>query len=88
MYSSEKTPQEMGQALLTDIDFLEKRAAANEQQRNSVFKDPKMQEQFPLISPEARQYLAEAKAKAHKLLGDQPADGGGLPPGVTVKKLP
>lgn len=69
-FSPNATPQEMGQNLLTDIEFLEKQMEGNEQHRNMVFNNPKMQEQFPLVSPEARAQLNEAKVKAHKLVGD------------------
>ncbi len=69
-FSPNQTPQSMGKALLTDIDFLEKQMQGNEQHRNSVFTNPKMQEQFPLVSPEALEQLKQAKIKAHKLVGD------------------
>ncbi len=69
-FSPNQTPQSMGKALLTDIDFLEKQMQGNEQHRNSVFTNPKMQEQFPLVSPQALEQLNQAKIKAHKLVGD------------------
>ncbi len=96
------TPQSMGKTLLTDIAFIEKQIEGNEQQRDSVWKGTKLGSQFELASPEAHEQLNQAKIKAHKLVGDYeewakspegqkahgPGGGGGLPPGVTVKKLP
>ncbi len=69
-FSPNQTPQAMGQALLTDIEFLEKQMQGNEQHRNQVFTNPKMQQQFPLVSPQALEQLNQAKVKAHKLVGD------------------
>ena len=69
-FNPDATPQEMGNSLLTDIEFLEKQMEGNEQHRNSVFSDPKMAGKFPLVSPQALEQLNQAKVKAHKLLGD------------------
>ncbi len=69
-YSGASTPQEMGTALLSDIDFIEKQMAGNEQHRDAIWKDPKQRANFPLQSPEAIENLNQAKVKAHKLVGD------------------
>ncbi len=63
------TPQQLGQTLLTDIDFLEKQMEGNEQHRNAVWGD-KQAQKFPLVSPQALEQLNQAKIKAHKLVGD------------------
>ncbi len=82
-FSPNRTPQEMGKSLLTDIEFLQKQIEGNEQHRNQVFSDPKMAGKFPLASPEAVAQLNQAKVKAHKLVGDydewsQTPEGQGL----------
>ena len=69
-FASYSTPQQMGESLLTDIEFLEKQMEGNEQHRNAVFPKKEVQDQFPLVSPQAREQLNQAKAKAHKLIGD------------------
>ncbi len=89
------TPQEMGNSLLTDIEFLEKQMEGNEQHRNAVFPG-KMADKFPLVSPQALEQLNQAKVKAHKLVGDydqwsQTAEGqksGISPHGADVSVLP
>ncbi len=94
-FNPNATPQEMGNTLLTDIAFIRKQIEGNQQQRDALFKNPKQQQQFELASPQALQQLHEAEIKAHKLIGDfdswskspEGGGGGGLPPGVTVKKV-
>ncbi len=95
-FSPNQTPQSMGKALLTDIDFLEKQMQGNEQHRNAVFTNPKMAGQFPLVSPQALEQLNQAKIKAHKLVGDydewskttEGAQAGVSPKGADVSVLP
>ncbi len=94
-YDPNATPQQMGQTLLTDIEFLEKQMEGNEQHRNQVFGGTKLADKFPLVSPQALEQLNQAKIKAHKLVGDydswaQTAEGqkaGVSPKGADVNLL-
>ncbi len=97
-FSPNRTPQEMGTALLKDIEYIEGQKVAMEQHRDSVFKGTNMGQRFPVVDPQAQQQLNEAKIKAHKqLVGDfdewsKTSDGqktlgtaGNLPTGWSVK---
>ncbi len=87
-----KSPQEMGAALLKDVEFIEKQKEGYEQHRDAVFKGtPVATKQFEIISPQAQEHLNVTKIKAHKMLGDydewskspdgQKTTGGAAPPG-------
>ncbi len=69
-YNGSSTPQEMGTALLSDIDFIEKQMQGGEQHQKALFPNDKLRETMPLQSPEAVEHLRQAKVQAHKLLGD------------------
>ncbi len=70
-FSPNRTPQEMGTALLKDIEYIEGQQKAMEQHRDSVFKNTTMGQRLPVVDPQAQQQLNQAKIKAHKqLVGD------------------
>ncbi len=97
-FSPNRTPQEMGTALLKDIEYIEGQQKAMEQHRDSVFKNTTMGQRLPIVDPQAQQQLNAAKIKAHKsLVGDFDewsktpdgqktlGTGGALPAGWSVK---